>query len=145
MITPYSQSGPWNPWRRLREMEREMRRLFGEGDRPRRGVFPPVNIWTGADGAVVTAELPGVDPENLDIVAVGDTLTIRGELAGHDVPAECVWHRRERPSGKFSRSIELPFAIDPNSVEARCRDGVLEVRLQRPEEHKPRKITVKAE
>lgn len=145
MARPYSQSGPWNPWRRLRDLEQEMRRLFGESDRPRRGVFPPVNIWTNADGAVVTAELPGVDPKDMDIVAVGNTLTLGGQLGAPEFAEGSVWHRRERPSGKFSRSIELPFAIDPDSVEARCRDGVLEIRLQRPEQQKPRKITVQVD
>ncbi|MHC4715942.1 MAG: Hsp20/alpha crystallin family protein [Planctomycetota bacterium] len=142
MIRPIH-AGSWNPWRRLRELEHEMRRAFREAERPRRGVYPPVNIWTSAEGAVVTAELPGVDPQDLEIEAVKNTLTLRGEIKVAEPAEGQVWHRRERPSGAFARTVELPFPIDPDSVEATCHDGVLEVRLQRPEEQKPRKIAVK--
>ena len=134
---------PWEPWSRLRRLEREIGRLFGESDRPGAASFPLVNIWTSADGAVVTAEVPGVDPGSLDITAVGSALTIRGDRQTNAPKEDHVWHRHERKEGSFARTIELPFAVDPDSVDAACRDGVLEVRLTRPQEQKPRKIAVK--
>jgi HSP20 family protein len=92
---------------------------------------------------VVTAELPGVDPSKLEINAMRDTLSIRGERLPEEGGPERSWHRRERGTGRFSRTIELPYAIDAESVEAACRDGVLRITLRRPEEEKPRRIEVR--
>ena len=138
-------TGWLTPWRRLRELERNVGRLFGEPDRPTGGAFPAVNVWTNADGAVITAEIPGVDPADVDITAAENTLTIRGERKADESGQERVWHRRERRTGVFARTVTLPFAIDSDSVQASCHDGVLEVSLARPEQQKPRKITVKSE
>ena len=132
----------WNPWRRLQNMEREMNRLFGTYMPARATTFPPVNIWTNEEGAVVTAELPGVDPASIDVTAMNNTLTLKGERVVDEGHGERSWHRRERPSGRFARTIELPFRIDGDSVEAHYQDGVLRVSLARPEEQKPRKIAI---
>lgn len=134
----------WYPWRRLREMEQEMGRLFGQLNSPPASAFPPVNVYTHAEGAVVTAEVPGVDPKSLDVTVHDQALVLKGDR-GRDEAAdggEGKWHRRERMAGQFARSIELPFAVEADTVEANCRDGVLEVRLQRRESDKPRKISV---
>jgi HSP20 family protein len=128
----------------MRQLRNEMDRLFGEIGRPRAAAFPPVDIWTSQDGVVVTAELPGVDPSELEISAMRDTLTIRGERRAPVVDANRSWHRRERGTGKFSRTIELPHMIDTDSVDASCRDGVLRIGLKRPEAEKPRRIEVRS-
>lgn len=133
----------WDPWRKLRTLEREMDRLFGDITRRNAAAFPPVNIYTNADGAVVTAELPGMNPESLDVSAMQNTLTVRGERTMPEPEGgERIWHRQERTGGKFTRSIELPFRIDPDSVHARYDRGVLRVELAKPETEKPRKIAV---
>ncbi len=132
-----------NPMRRLGEFRREMDRLFADMSRPRATAYPPVNISADEEGLVVTAELPGVDPADLEISAVRDNLTIRGELPGYEEDESRTWHRRERRSGSFRRTIQLPYAIDAESVDATCRDGVLRISMKRPEVDKPHRIEVK--
>lgn len=139
-----SNAGVWNPWRRLRDLEEQFSRMLGESPVRRSAAFPAVNIYTNADGAVVTAELPGVEPDALDVSAMGATLTVKGERKIEDGgESRRAWHRRERAGGRFVRTIELPFTIDPESVEARFVNGVLRVQVARPEKDKPRKIQVK--
>ena len=132
------------PWRQIRRLRDEMDRAFSQIERPRAAAFPPVNVWSSADGVAVTAELPGMDPAGLDISATDDSLTVQGEMPPPVSSEGITWHRRERRSGRFSRTIQLPFRISADSVDASFRDGVLRVSLQRPEEEKPRKIEVKA-
>jgi HSP20 family protein len=130
------------PQRRISELRREMDRMLADVSRPRAAAYPPVNIAADEDGLVVTAELPGVDPAALEISAVRDQLTIRGELPGYEEEEGRTWHRRERRTGSFSRTIQLPYAIDADSVGAACRDGVLRITMKRPEVDKPRRIEV---
>ncbi len=124
-----------------------MRSLTRDADRWRpasaRG-FPSVNIWQGADSTAVTAELPGVQPTDIDIQVKEDLLTISGERKPPEGEGETVWHRRERGFGRFSRVIRLPYRVDAETVEARYEDGVLQVELHRPEQDKPRRIEIKA-
>ena len=127
-----------------------MRRLQDEVDRaftsPARagGGFPAVNIWQGTDTAALTAELPGVDPADIDISVKEDVITITGERKAPATDEQTVWNRRERPYGRFSRVIQLPFKVDPDRVEARLQDGVLQIELHRPEADKPRRVQIKA-
>lgn len=132
----------YSPLRRVSEVRSEMNRLLAEMNRPRATAYPPVNIAADEDGLVVSAELPGVDPSALEISAVRDNLTIRGELPGYEEDEGRTWHRRERRTGTFSRTIQLPYAIDADSVGATCRDGVLRISMKRPEVDKPRRIEV---
>ncbi|NLF30128.1 MAG: Hsp20/alpha crystallin family protein [Planctomycetes bacterium] len=120
-----------------------MDRLVSQFGRTRAAAFPPVNVYNEADGAVVTMELPGVDPADLDVSVSGHALAIRGQRKGDPAGEGDTWHRRERTFGSFARSIELPFEPDPDGVEATCRDGVLEIRVRRHEAEQPRRITVK--
>jgi HSP20 family protein len=104
--------------------------------------FPPVNIWGSADGVIVTAEIPGVSPDNLDITVQQVTVTLRGkrdpEAAGEGVTV----HRQERPFGDFVRTIVLPFRVDGDKVSAHFERGILRLDLPRPEQDKPRKVKV---
>lgn len=133
-------------WRELEELQREMNRLFAS-TLPRYNVqgtpaFPAMNVWTNPDGAVVTAELPGIDPDAIDIAVVGETLTISGERAPDSLDDNARYHRRERGHGKFTRSFQLPFTVEPDSVQARFDNGVLSIQLPRAAAEKPRKIAV---
>lgn len=126
-----------------------MRSMLGDFDRvsssrPRQRVFPAVNIWQGDDAVAVTAELPGVDPAELDISVNGNVLTIAGKRTAPTVGNEATWHRRERGFGEFSRVIRLPFEADDTKVEARLQNGVLRVVVGMPEAQKPRRIEIKA-
>jgi HSP20 family protein len=133
-------------WREMDRIQRDMDRLMRTSStRGGTAAFPSVNIWSGQDGAMITAEVPGVDPDELDISIVGDTLTLSGERAGADLEEGERYHRRERNAGRFDRTLQLPFRIDPNGVEAAFDNGVLHVTLPRAEEDKPRKISVKAQ
>ena len=105
--------------------------------------FPAFNVWSNEEGAVLTSELPGVKLEDLDITVTGKEVSVKGsrkEGENHDVR----YLRRERPSGEFTRSFELPYQIDASRVEAKMTGGVLRVDLPRAENDKPRKITVSA-
>jgi len=140
----------YSPMVMLEEMDRlqkEMNRMFG-GYYPGRSMstasFPAMNVWTGEEGAVVTAEIPGIKSEDLEISVVGNTLTLSGSRASEELPEGARYHRQERGCGKFSRAIELPFTVDADNVEAEFEDGVLQVKLPRSEADKPRKIAVKS-
>lgn len=129
----------------------ELRRLHDEVNRAFSGVtvaaapreFPLVNLWLGENSIVVTAELPGIESNGVDIALENDVLTLRGERKP-DASENASWHRRERAYGRFTRAVQLPFRVDPDKVQARFTDGVLEIELTRPEADKPRKITVQA-
>jgi HSP20 family protein len=106
--------------------------------------YPSINVWTNDDGAVVTAELPGVEPNDIDISVVGDTLTLTGSRAPDEPGEGGTYHRRERRHGRFTRAVKLPFPAEPDRVEAVFEKGVLSVSLPRLEADKPRKIAVRA-
>ena len=136
-----------NPWREMERLRREMNRLFddsyaGSGGRTAPN-YPAMNIWTNEEGAVVTAELPGLSPDEIDIAVVGDMLTLTGERPALELPEEAKYHRRERNFGKFSRSFQLPFNVEVEKVEAVFKNGILHLSLPRAEVEKPKKITVK--
>jgi HSP20 family protein len=129
------------------QLQREMNRLMDTSFVPRSLnpiSFPAVNIWANEDGQIVTAELPGFNADNIDINVSADKLVISGERKPDQVEGEAKYHRRERAHGKFSRSLQLPFMIDPGKVEAVFKDGILEISLARAESDKPKKIAVKS-
>ncbi len=131
----------------MERLRREMNRLFSNF--PARAAewgaptYPAMNVWTNEEGAVVTAEIPGVNPEDIDISVVGDTLTVSGKREPETTDEEVRYHRRERGQGAFKRSIQLPFTVEAAKVEAAIENGVLHITLPRAEADKPRKITVK--
>jgi HSP20 family protein len=134
------------------KLQREMIRMFDSAftnrliDRPLNSHdFPAMNVWTKADaGQVITAEIPGMNVDDLDIKVVGETLTISGSRQAPVDDENIRYHRQERGYGSFTRTIQLPFAIEVDKVEANYEKGVLKVWLPRAESDKPRKITVKA-
>ena len=135
-----------NAWRDMGRLQREMDRLLGVSDRS--GVaaesFPAVNIWTGEDDALLTAEIPGVDPGSLDVTVAHDTVTIRGNRETDALRDGETWLKRERGDGSFVRSFALPFQVDGDKVVAHCQKGILQVKLPRREADKPRTVTVHA-
>ena len=128
-----------------------MDRLFDEFDqmwRPWTGEAsgtPRMNLWTNDDGAVVTAELPGVDPESLELSVHQNRLTISGQKeVAEDPGEEGTWHRHERFRGRFSRTVKLPFAIAAEHVKAEGKNGIVTIELPRAPEDNPRTISVSA-
>jgi HSP20 family protein len=139
-------AGARHPFYEIQRLQNEMNRLFAAssvGTRPAQaGDFPAINAYAGEQGVVLTAELPGVRSEDLEISAFRDTVTVRGIRRPPDDAT--AYHRRERRQGEFVRTIGLPFAVDPNQVDAQMTYGVLYVMLRRPPEDQPRRITVRA-
>lgn len=127
-----------------RELERVFDKPFGFDPGPSgRGVFPPVNVFADKDGYAIKVEIPGVAPENVEIHTEGRTLSISGTREVPP-PTEGSFHRRERGTGQFSRSFQLPADVDTARAEASYKHGVLTVRVPKKEEAKPRQISVKA-
>jgi HSP20 family protein len=137
-----------DPLRELEQLQRRMDRLFqnvfGLERAPWRvGVYPLVNISEDRDHVFVRAELPGVKAQDLDITLQDNNLILRGE---RKIPAEekqVNYHRRERESGFFRRVVTLPTTVQGEKVQAAFKDGILTIKLAKPEEIKPRKIEVK--
>ena len=135
---------PWESLAAFRDLQREMSRLF-EGGLPaaRTAHFPLVNLLSDSNEAIVTAEIPGVDPADLEISLTKGQLTIRGSVKdsapeGEDV----VCHRKERSAGPFARTFALPFEVEEDKISAKDEKGVLAVTLPRAEKSKPRNIPV---
>ena len=145
LMRPYA---GWTPaWREMERLRREMNRLFSTWPRQSSGGtasgYPAMNVWTDEDNAVVTAELPGVVLDDIDITVEDDVLTLRGSRKPDEVEG-VTYHRQERRYGSFLRTFRLPFRVDAARVEASFAKGVLRIELPRAEEDKPRKITVRA-
>lgn len=134
----------FDPWAQLGRMENEMNRMLSRYSYPTSSEFPAFNIWGTPDQVVVTTEIPGIDPKSIEISVAGSTLTVRGLRDPEQMGKGTSYHRRERWYGKFSKTIELPFTIEANKVEARFSKGVLSITLPRSEAEKPKKVTVKS-
>lgn len=105
--------------------------------------WPTVDVIETPENLQVKAEMPGIDPKEIEIAVHGETLTIRGEKKEEKEEKGKTWHRRERTAGTFQRSIVLPFAIDADHVEAFEEAGVLNITLPKREDVMPKKIEVK--
>src|SRR6516162_3397546 len=134
----------FDPFVELRRMQSEMNRLFSGFSTTATRDFPPINIWLGENSVVVTAELPGVTGEDVNLSLQEDVLTLSGKREPKSQEQNVSWQRRERAYGSFSRAVQLPFRVDPDKVEARFNNGVLEIELQRLEADRPKKIEIRA-
>ena len=134
----------WDPGQELADLQRQMNRLFSSRWPVRREAFPPVNLRAGQDGLVLTAEIPGVNPAELDVTVQRDLVTLKGDRQPEPLQEGQTYTRRERFTEPFARTIQLPFEVDPQQVEARYANGVLTLTLSRPAEHKPTRVAVKA-
>lgn len=144
---PINRYGILSPWQEMERLQREVNRLFSDsfslaGGRTAPG-YPAMNVWTNEEGIVVTAELPGLNPDDINISVVGDILTLTGVRNADELPEGVKYHRRERNFGKFSRTFQLPFTVEVDKVEAVFKNGVLHLSLPRAEAEKPKKIAVK--
>ena len=106
------------------------------------GGYPPINVFLKGDELVAVIELPGVNRDDLDIQAKGNTIRIAGRKAV-EYPEGVSVHRRERLSGTFDRTLAVPMQIDPEAIRAEYSDGVLALFLPRAERDKPRSIKIK--
>ena len=145
----------WDPFQDLLSIQDEMNQLFTRavGQQPRSGQAesarqrmwaPALDISERKDAYVVSVELPGVKPEDLDITMEDGLLTIQGERQFSQESTEQQYHRVERRYGSFRRSITLPSQVQADAIEASFENGVLEVVVPKAEEAKPKKISVRA-
>ena len=134
----------WNPWHEMQRFYSEMNRILADSDRRAAAEFPPVNVWAGESGLKLRAQVPGVDAGDLELSVVADTLTLKGTRTLEALAQGESYHRQERETGKFVRTIQLPFKVEPDAVKAGFKNGVLEVDLPRAKSDLPRMITVES-
>jgi HSP20 family protein len=134
----------FDPFVELRRMQGEMNRVFSGFNATAARDFPPINIWLGENSVVVTAELPGVTRDDVNLSLQEDVLTLAGKREPKSQEQNVSWQRRERAYGTFSRTVQLPFRIDPEKVQARFNNGILEIESQRLEADRPKKIEIRA-
>jgi HSP20 family protein len=140
----------WEPLRELNSLQSEMNRLFNtafdsgaSGPALQRWV-PPMDLVESGDQFVLRADLPGMSEEDIQIELEDGTLTVSGERKAEHEQREEGFHRVERSFGTFARSLTLPKGIDGDAVSASFDRGVLEIRIPKPEERKPRRISIAA-
>ncbi|HIN64809.1 MAG TPA: Hsp20/alpha crystallin family protein [Candidatus Obscuribacterales bacterium] len=129
----------------IERLQDQLNRLFYEDGKKASDEFPPINVWTSAEGALIRTEIPGVDPEKIDITVVNDSLTLRGSRVEDTAKDSHSCHRKERGFGAFVRTLQLPFMVDQDNVKAKVSEGVLTITLPRAEADKPRRINVVSE
>ena len=139
-LSEFSRLG-FDPFVELRRMQSEMNRLFSGYTPAAR--FPADQHLVGENSVVVTGELPGVTPDDVTINLQEDVLTLEGARRPKQ-EQDVNWQRRERAYGSFSRAVQLPFRVDPDKVQARFSNGILEIELERLAADRPKKIEIRA-
>lgn len=139
----------WEPLRELGSLQSEMNRLFntmfeGPGQRAAQRWVPAMDLVEADDAFVLRADLPGVSQEDVSIEVDDQLLTVAGERKSDHQAREDGFYRLERAFGGFSRSLTLPKGVDAAAVTASFSQGVLEVRIPKPAEAKPRRIRIEA-
>ncbi len=144
----------WEPFRDLLTLQDRMNRLFDASYGTMRGRgaeddwalggswAPAVDIYEKEGNIVLKAELPGIDPSDVDIRVENDVLTLRGERKLDEEVKKESYHRVERSYGSFTRSFTLPNVVDTQNIKAEFKDGVVRVTLPKREEAKPRQIQI---
>ncbi len=143
----------WDPFRELNALQDRMTRLFqdswgslstraGEEGLATATFVPPVDIYEDEHSIVIKAEVPGIDPKDIDVRVENNTLTFRGERKLEHEEREENYHRVERRYGSFYRSFTLPNTVETENLTADYNNGVLEIRMPKRAEAKPKQIKV---
>jgi HSP20 family protein len=136
----------WEPFRELTSLQSEMSRwmnglLEGNGQRTQNWV-PALDVWETPTEVVYAFDLPGIPEDAISIEVKDETLTVSAERTKTDETSENGFYRFERRYGTFARAVGLPQGADQENINARYENGVLEIRVPKPEEQKPRKISL---
>ncbi len=142
----------WDPFRDLVSIQDELNRLFGRtfgGLEPSRASaggtwMPSLDVYETEDKLVVSADLPGIEPSDVEVSVEDSTLTVSGSREFSSETKEENYHRIERRYGSFSRSITLPATVDTEKVQASFDKGVLTIEVPKVEKAKPKKVEIKA-
>lgn len=137
----------YEPWSLLEQVRREMERAMDSRTSEGSSVatsdwVPAVDIREDADGFLIKADIPGVDPNDIEVHMENGVLTIKGEKESEKKEEREGYKRVERSFGSFYRRFGLPDSADPNKITASCNHGVLEVRIGKQEKVQARKIAV---
>jgi len=133
-------SGAQNQFERF--LREALSPVTGEGEVSTRTWAPPVDIYEDGDNLVLKAELPGINPDEVEIRVENNTLYLKGERKFEKEVKEQSYHRVERTYGTFTRSFSLPNSVDPDKVAADYKDGVLTLTMPKKEEAKPKTIKI---
>ncbi len=141
----------WDPFGNQMSLQNAIDRLFedsfvrmpGDGMRLINAADLAIDMYETKNEVVVKAALPGVKPDDVEITLTGDTLTIRGETKEEKEVKEKDYIRKERREGSFSRSLTLPSGLNADKAEATFENGVLQLRIPKSEESKPKSIKVR--
>jgi HSP20 family protein len=138
----------WEPAREIDSLQTEMNRLFssflepGQSSATSRSWGPAMDVGESEEHYILTADLPGMSQDDVAIELDGEALTISGARPARAEGDGYRFFRLERPSGTFQRTLTLPAGVDADAVTATFADGVLEVRIPKPERHRPRKVQI---
>ncbi len=141
----------WNPMRDVLGLRHQMNHLFDNVFRPvvrgdsRLSMWnwnPTVDIYDNDKNIIIKAELPGIDKKDIVIDVKDGVLTLKGERSFDNEVKEKKCYCRERTFGKFERAFRLPAKVDPEKISADYKDGILKIDIPKPEEQKPKQITV---
>ena len=139
----------WNPARDFARLQDEVNRLFDNfSDRPAQGTagermwLPAVDVRETKDEIVLSFDVPGMTEKDIQLSIIGDLMTVKGERRFERDDTQDTYHRVERVYGKFERTVQLAMPVQTDKVKATYRDGVLEVKLPKVEEVKPREIKI---
>lgn len=135
----------WEPFRELASLQNEMGRwmnglLEGNGGRTAQSWLPALDVWETPSDVVYAFDLPGIDEDAISIEVKDETLTVSAERSKTEETNEDGFYRFERRYGTFARAVGLPQGVDQDQIAARYENGVLEIRVPKPEEQKPRRI-----
>ncbi len=128
------------------EFSRLMNTLFnaGEGAGTTNRWMPAMDLVEADNHFVLKADLPGLTEDDVSIEVQDNALTVSGERKAEHEERQRGWYRVERSFGRFSRSLTLPEGVDPAGIEASFDKGVIEIRIPKPEERKPRRVQIRA-
>jgi HSP20 family protein len=141
----------WNPYGEMTAMKNRINQMFSEpywltrrmDDDTDMGIWnPAVDLYEKDDHFVIKAELPGVDKKNIAIDLKDRVLTISGERSYENEVKEESYYRRERSYGKFQRAFTLPADVDSEKINAEFKDGLLQIEVPKPEQQKPKLVTI---
>jgi HSP20 family protein len=144
----------WDPFKDVAVLQDRINRLFADAfprsaepdDEMSLSAWrPAVDIFETDTALVLKAELPGIRKEDVTVEVKENVLTIKGERIREDAVSEENYYRQERYFGTFSRSFSLRYPVNPEKIKAKFKDGILEVEVPKPEEEKPKQVTVDVE
>ena len=144
----------WDPLRNVAVLQDRINRMFNEAfgsskdfeDEVSMSAWrPATDIYDTDNALVIKTELPGIGKDDVSIDVKGNVLTIKGERSFDKEIKEENYYRKERSFGKFQRSFALPEAVNPEVIKANFKNGVLEIKVPKTEEKKPKQISINVE